>query len=289
MSALANRTYRRLLVAHVVALVGTGLTTVALGLLAYDLAGAGAGVVLGGVLAVKMVANVLVAPVAAAVAERVGRRALLVSADLVRCGVALALPWVDAVWQVVVLVAVLQVAAATFTPAFQAVIPRVLTDERDYTRALSLSRLAYDVERVVSPVLAAALLTAITFSWLFVGTAAGFLVSAGLIATLTLPAHADASTSLAERTIKGIRAYRHTPRLRAQLGINLAAAAGGAMVLVNTVVLVRGELGMGPTAVAVALGVFAAGLWARRSRCPGCSNGGRSGRSWSARAGCWLR
>ncbi|SER94160.1 MFS transporter [Actinokineospora terrae] len=259
MSALANRTYRRLLVAHVVALVGTGLTTVALGLLAYDLAGAGAGVVLGGVLAVKMVANVLVAPVAAAVAERVGRRALLVSTDLVRCGAALALPWVDAVWQVVALVAVLQVAAATFTPAFQAVIPRVLTDERDYTRALSLSRLAYDVEGVVSPVLAAALLTAITFSWLFVGTAAGFLVSAVLIATLTLPARADTSTSLAERTIKGIRAYRHTPRLRAQLGLNLAAAAGGAMVLVNTVVLVRGDLGMGPTAVAVALGVFAAG------------------------------
>ncbi|WP_285607874.1 MFS transporter [Actinokineospora globicatena] len=259
MSVLSNRTYRRLLGAQVIALVGTGLATVALGLLAYDLAGVGAGVVLGVVLAVKMIANVLVAPLAAAVTDRVGRRTLLVSMDLVRCAVAVALPWVDAVWQVVVLVAVLQVAAATFTPAFQAVIPTVLTDERDYTRALSFSRMAYDVEGVVSPVLAAALLTVISFSWLFVGTAAGFLISAALVLSLTLPARDADSTSFAERVLKGVRVYLRTPRLRAQLGLNLAAAAGGAMVLVNTVVLVRAELHLGPSAVAVALAVFATG------------------------------
>ena len=37
---LANRTYRHLFLAQVIALVGTGLATVALGLLAYQLAGA---------------------------------------------------------------------------------------------------------------------------------------------------------------------------------------------------------------------------------------------------------
>ncbi|WP_028621220.1 hypothetical protein [Pseudomonas sp. Ant30-3] len=37
---LANRTYRHLFLAQVIALVGTGLATVALGLLAFDLAGA---------------------------------------------------------------------------------------------------------------------------------------------------------------------------------------------------------------------------------------------------------
>ena len=38
-SVLRNATYRRLFAAQVVALIGTGLLTVALGLLAYDLAG----------------------------------------------------------------------------------------------------------------------------------------------------------------------------------------------------------------------------------------------------------
>ncbi len=81
---LKNRTYRHLFLAQVVALVGTGLATVALGLLAYDLAGKNAGAVLGTALAIKMVAYVLVAPLAGAYANRVPRRALLVALDLVR-------------------------------------------------------------------------------------------------------------------------------------------------------------------------------------------------------------
>ena len=44
---LANRTYRHLFFAQIVALIGTGLATVALGLLAYQLAGSDAGAVLG--------------------------------------------------------------------------------------------------------------------------------------------------------------------------------------------------------------------------------------------------
>ena len=58
LSILRQRTYRRLFLAHVVSLVGTGLATVALGLLAYGLAGARAGGVLGTALAIKMVAYV---------------------------------------------------------------------------------------------------------------------------------------------------------------------------------------------------------------------------------------
>ena len=61
---LSNRTYRHLFLAQVVALVGTGLATVALGLLAYDLAGADAGRVLGTALAIKMIAYVVVSPLA---------------------------------------------------------------------------------------------------------------------------------------------------------------------------------------------------------------------------------
>lgn len=53
---LKHRAYRRLFAAQVIALIGTGLATVALGLLAWDIAGEDAGVVLGTALAIKMVA-----------------------------------------------------------------------------------------------------------------------------------------------------------------------------------------------------------------------------------------
>ena len=145
---LSNTTYRRLFFAQIIALIGTGLTTVALGLLAFDLAGDQAGTVLGTALAIKMVAYIGVAPVAAAFAERLPRRAMLVGLDLTRALVALALPFVTEVWQVYLLIFVLQSASAAFTPTFQATIPDILTDEVQYTKALSLARLAYDLESV---------------------------------------------------------------------------------------------------------------------------------------------
>src|SRR5215204_6221696 len=101
-SLFANRDYRHLFAAQLVALTGTGLATVALGLLAYQLAGANAGAVLGTALAIKMIAYVGVSPIAAAFAERLPRRTMLVSLDLVRAAVALLLPFVSEVWQVYV-------------------------------------------------------------------------------------------------------------------------------------------------------------------------------------------
>ena len=121
---LAHRTYRHLFLAQVIALIGTGLLTVALGLLAFDIAGDDAGSVLGTALTIKMVAYVGVAPLVAALVDRLPKKAVLVTADAVRLAVALVLPFVGDIWQIYVLVFVLQSASATFTPAFQSLIPR---------------------------------------------------------------------------------------------------------------------------------------------------------------------
>ncbi|HCL4101633.1 TPA: MFS transporter, partial [Pseudomonas aeruginosa] len=260
LSVLANRTYRHLFIAQVIALIGTGLATVALGLLAFDLAGAQAGAVLGTALAIKMTAYIGVAPVAAAFAERLPRRTMLVSLDLVRAAVAVLLPFVSEIWQVYVLIFVLQSASAAFTPTFQATIPDILPDERDYTRALSLSRLAYDLESVLSPMLAALLLTVMSFHSLFAGTVVGFLVSAAMVVSVTLPiAQSSPKRDIYERTTRGLRIFLATPRLRGLLALNLAIASASAMVIVNTVVLVQSRFGLPQTSTATALMAFGAG------------------------------
>lgn len=258
---LRHRTYRHLFLAQVVALVGTGLATVALGLLAFRLAGENAGAVLGTALAIKMVAYVVIAPIAGAYATRFPRRKLLVTLDVVRMLVVLVLPWVDQIWQIYVLIFVLQSASAAFTPTFQATIPDVLPKEEDYTKALSLARLAYDLETLLSPALAAVLLTVITDQGLFMGTAVGFLGSAVLVLSVALPRPVAkaAVTSITRKLTQGMRIFLATPRLRGLLALNLAAAAGGAMVIVNTVVIVRGELQKSDHAVALALAAFGAG------------------------------
>ena len=255
-----NRTYRHLFLAQVIALVGTGLATVALGLLAFDLAGAQAGAVLGTALAIKMAAYIGVAPVAAAFAEHLPRKAMLVTLDLVRAAVALMLPFVTEIWQVYVLIFVLQSASAAFTPTFQATIPDILPDEREYTRALSLSRLAYDLESVISPMLAALLLTVVSFHSLFAGTVVGFLVSAAMVGTVVLPLAARGpKRSIYERTTKGMRIFLRTPRLRGLLALNLTIAAASAMVIVNTVVLVQSKFALPQSSTAMALMAFGGG------------------------------
>lgn len=260
LEVFGNRTYRHLFAAQVIALIGTGLATVALGLLAFEIAGPEAGAVLGTALAIKMIAYVGIAPIAAAIAERLPRRAMLVSLDLIRAAIAIFLPFVTEVWQIYILIFVLQASSAAFTPTFQATIPDVLPDEKEYTRALSLSRLAYDLESVASPMLAAALLSVVSFHSLFAGTVVGFLASAALVVSTVLPSpKPQEPQSVWRRTAAGMRIYLATPRLRGLLALNLAVAAAGAMVIVNTVVLVQSTFGLSQRATAFALVAFGAG------------------------------
>lgn len=263
--ALDHPAFRRLFAAQIVALLGTGLATVALGLLAYDLAGPDAGQVLGTALAIKMVAYVVVAPIAQAAVARLPRRGVLIGADLVRLVVAACLPFVGDVWQIYALIFVMQAASATFTPTFQSVIPDILTDEDDFTAALSLSRLAYDLEAVASPLLAALALLVVPSATLFFGTAVGFAASALLVAATVLPARIaatgpdDVERPFGARARHGIVLFLREPGLRPVLALNLTVAAAGAFVLVQTVMIARSHFGLAEDAVAVLLAVSGAG------------------------------
>ena len=244
MSVFAIHDYRQLFSAQVIALFGTGLATVALGLLAYDLAGPNAGAVLATALTMKMVMYVVIAPLAAAYVDRLPRKTFLAALDAVRAAVVLALPFITEIWHIYVLIAVLQSASAAFTPTFQAVIPDIVTQESDYTRALSASQVAYTMETLLSPVLAALALTFMSFNWLFVGTAIGFVASALLVLSTQIPnARPRAHANAWDRVASGIKLFGRTPRLRGIMAFNVVVAAAGAIVVVNTVNYVRDTLG----------------------------------------------
>lgn len=262
LSVLRNGTYRRLFAAQAVALIGTGLLTVALGLLAYELVGSNAGAVLGTALTIKMLAYVGLAPVINALVARWPKKRLLIGADLIRAGMALCLPFITDVWQIYVVIFLLQAASAAFTPAFQSLIPTILTNERDYTRALSLSRLAYEMEALVSPAAAALLLAVLSYNNLFLGTVAGFLFSAFMVAVTAVPRvqmGTGPQGSLWRRTTLGARIFWRNRRLRSLLALNLVVAAPTSLVLVNTVIYVRDILQRPGTDLAVALACFGVG------------------------------
>ncbi|MFX2257311.1 MFS transporter [Acinetobacter variabilis] len=260
LEVLKNTTYRHLFLAQVIALIGTGLITIALALQAYDIAKGEAAQVLGIALAIKMIAYIGVAPIASAFAERLPRKKVLVGLDIIRALTALCLPFVTQIWQIYILIFILQSASAAFTPTFQAMIPDVLPDEKDYTNALSLSRLAYDLENIISPMLAGFLLGFISYHNLFLGTVIGFIGSALFVVSAKLPvAKVPEFKGVYYRIKQGTKIYFNTPRLKALLALNLAIASASAVVIVNTVVLVQSTFKLNEHATTWAFGLFGLG------------------------------
>ena len=258
---LSDRRYRRLFSAQVLSLVGTGAGTVALGLLAFQLAGADAGLVLGIAFALKMVAYVFIAPLAAGLFSRTDRKRLMVGLDLIRAVIVVLIPFVTEVWQVYVLVFALSAFSAGFTPTFQAVIPDVLEDEPTYTRALSLSRIAYELENLGSPLIAALLLTFTGFDSLFALNALTFLASALLLVRTAVPSRQGRQDGGRDwkLTTAGLELFRSRPALRGIAALNATVALAGSMVLVNTVVFVKEFLGGTDVEMSLALAASGAG------------------------------
>jgi MFS family permease len=232
--------YRRLFRAHLLGIADTGIATVALALLAYDLAGSEAGGVLGTALALKMAVDVIALPLVAGLTASLPTRGRLVRSMLARAALLLLVPLIDSVWQIYVLVILFQTASAMFVAVYLATVPELLPDDEDYARAVAKSKIAYDVESLVSPLLVAAALA-------FVGTREVFLIAALLLA-LAVPVLVAARFPPPRAPAEGgYRAYLvHVarffaePKLRGGLAITVAAIVIGAMVTVNTVVLVQG-------------------------------------------------
>jgi len=258
LAPLKNPIYRRLFTAHVLALTATGLLNVGLGLLAFDIAGDRAGAVVSMALTIKILIYVCAGPWLSAFFARFPVKAVLVGSDVIRIAVGCSLPFITSEAQVYVAVAVLQMAAATFTPTFQALIPRIINNPNEYTSALSLSRIAYDLEQILSPVLAAMLLSFASRGQVFAVAAVGFVGSATMVAG-SGSLGVDKRESVSRRVREGMVMMLRLPELRGVLALNLALAAPTALVLVNTVVLVRGQLGRSESDVAVLLGACGAG------------------------------
>ncbi|MDH3977334.1 MAG: MFS transporter [Gammaproteobacteria bacterium] len=258
---LAYPAFRRLFTAQIIALVGTGLSTIALTLLAYDLVGGQAAVVLGTALAFKMVAYVVFAPIVGGLAHRFSRKPFLILMDVVRAGIVLVMPFVTSVWQIYALIFLLNLFSAGFKPVFAATIPDIVPNDQAYTRALSFSRLAYDLENVLSPMLAGLALLVVTYTGLFAINSVAFLASALLILMTRLPRgqQTDRMGSISRQISFGLLAYLKTPRLRGLLALYMAVSAASAMVIVNTVVYVREYLGRPEADVALAMAAAGAG------------------------------
>ena len=245
--SLRNPAFARLYISQTTSLLGDALTWVGLALLAYELAGSNSSVILGAALTLRVTAFVVFSPLAGALADRLDRKLILVASDLGRMLVIGLMPFVTQAWQVYVLMFALNTLTAFFTPTYQATIPLV-TGEDDYAQAILLSGTTYEVLGVLGPGIAGGVAAIIGTHSIFFLDAITFLISAVLI--LTLPRNLNAAqhpeTTSSATTWRDVRdgttrLWTDSP-MRYVLLLELVASVAAALVLVNTVGLVRGPL-----------------------------------------------
>ena len=234
----------------------------------------------GSAIALVMLARVLpgffLASVGGVIVDRVNRKRLLISCDILRAGVLLTIPFIERVWGLVLASLVLELATSLWGPAKEAIVPNLVPKEQ-LTAANSLSLVA---AYGTFPLAAGAFIGLAKFAewlggssigqveWALALDALTFLVAAVLIAALPLVRHRrDADDAPSIDLAQGVRELREgwsfiaiSPQVRAVLiGLGTGMIGGGMLIplgaVFNDVVLGAGNAGFGTILVTMGLGV----------------------------------
>lgn len=140
----------------------------------------------------------VVSPLAGVFVDRWRVKRVMVASDLVRAGLVLLLPWVRDPTQVYAIFVVLSIVSSFFGPA-QSVTLRTLVAKERLLAANALMSQAFYAVRLLSPLLAGALVAWLTEKACFFLDAASFLASAAMIGSLVV----DREPAAGSKTVRG--------------------------------------------------------------------------------------
>ncbi|RKD15108.1 MFS transporter [Pelobium manganitolerans] len=247
--ALRNKLFARLYLAQTISLLGDAFTWVGLALISYQFGKDRSAVILASALTLRVVAFIIFSPFAGVLADRIDRKKILYITHFLRMGIVACLPFVTAEWQIYVLVFLLNVFNAFFTPTYRTVIPAIV-EKGLYRQAIGLSTATYQLLGVLGPGLAGILAIWLGAREIFFVDAVSFILAGILI--LTLPGHLIKNSretssdtkplSTWQDVAKGARLLFSNKLIRFALSIEFVSAIAGAQILVNTVGHVKSGL-----------------------------------------------
>jgi MFS family permease len=272
-----NARYRRLWMGLVVSMAGDWFRMIALYHLVLHLTGA-SGLALSGVVLAQTLSLFLLSPVAGVVADRFSRKAIMISADLVRAALALGFLLVtsaDRVWLAYVLTAALMGVAAFFNPSHAATIPNITT-RRELMAANALASASWAAMLAIGAALGGVVAAVLGTGAAFVINAATYVISALCISTVPIPATPTVERSSTGRPHNGWQEFWHgmrymgarPPVLRLLSVKAWSAGVGGGLLILFALfaehLFQAGVVGMGTLYMARGLGAMLGPLVARR-------------------------
>lgn len=263
--ALQNKVFAKLYLAQTISLIGDAFTWVGLALLAYQISKDRSAAILATALTLRVTAFIVFSPFAGVLADRIDRKKILYITHFIRMGIICFLPFINAEWNIYVLVFFLNVFNAFFTPTYRAVIPQII-EGKYYREAVGLSTATYQLLGILGPALAGVMAVWFGAREIFFVDAGSFVVAAILI--LAIPRHelqkgVSAEALKSQNTwadvSKGIRLLFGNKILRFALSIEFVSAIAGAMILVNTIGHIKSGLHLDDKSYGTVMAAFGVG------------------------------
>lgn len=263
-AVIRSRSYFPLWLAQLGSSFGDTLHYIALVVLVFQLSGQGLAVA--GLVATEIVPVLILGPIAGVLIDRFSRKTILIASDLVRAALVLTLIWPQGIWHAYLVAAGLSAAGVFFNPTVNAVIP-VLTTPEQRLAANSVSWSTGRLVQIIAASVAGGLIALIGTAAAFAVNGASFVLSALLIATLSIPPHAGQLTEGPRRrrfaffgdAVAGLRYARNDPFVARLLIIqslaSFAVGATGALLIV----LSERHLRLPPEGFAWLIGAIGAG------------------------------
>ena len=246
--ALRDKVFLTLYFSQTISLLGDAFTWVGIALLAFQFGGNHSAAILSIALTLRVTAFIIFGPYAGVIADRIDRKKIMYVTHFVRMVIVGCLPFVNAVWQIYILIFLLNIFNAFFTPAYQAAIPQSITTKSNYSSGIALSNATNQLLGILGPGLAGGVAAWLGARQIFFVDAASFIIAAVFILSLpTLLVVKTVEKNIIKAKVwtdilKGTHLLFTNSAIRFALLIEFVSAIAGAQILVNTVGYIKGQL-----------------------------------------------
>lgn len=263
--ALRQPLFARLFFAQAISLLGDSITWVGIALLAYEFGGDQSSKILATSLTLRVSSFVLFGSYAGIMADKFSRKKIMIITNIFRMIIILSLAFITNTGQLYLMIFLLNIFNAFFTPAYKATVPQLVSRKEDYGNAIALSNATWQLLGILGPGLAGILAVAWGSRQIFIVDAITFLVSIVLVSLIPISRINETESktlSLASvwNDIKaGTKLVFGSKPIRFALFIELTGALAGAQVLVNTIGHIKGDMMLGDDEYGLIMAAFGAG------------------------------
>jgi len=251
LKALQEPLFARLYFAQAISLLGDAFTWIGIALLAFEFGGTQSAKILATALTIRVIAYILFGSYAGVLADRINRKMILIITNLFRMVIVFSLAFITNIWEMYVLIFLLNIFNAFFSPAFKASIPQLISHKDKYGYAISLSNTTWQLLGMLGPGLAGVVAVFWGSRQIFIIDAFSFILSSIFVFFIPFSFLEEGKafkpstlSAIWGNTLYGTRLLFSNKSIRFSLLMELVAAIAGAQVLVNTVGHIKIDLAL---------------------------------------------